>query len=240
MRRRVGDIDRAGRPAGSAASHRGRSAVHGVLEGVGQRLLHQPVDGQLEPAVGGEGWPDARGSTRGPWPLSWSISPSSWSNPGHRDSVGPRHGRVPGGAPRAACGCPRVPRPAVAEPSASPLRRVRVLPAAEAGPVGQRDHHREVVGHDVVHLAGDPGPLGRHRHLGLLVPLPFQALRPIHECPDVGPPGRLCTSRNPVPPPTIPVSSTRASRSSNAAPDSRTRRRPALISSKKTAAPAYA
>ena len=51
-----------------------------------------------------------------------------------------------------------------------PARRV----AGSAAAVGQRHHHGEAVRDDVVHLAGDPGPLGGGGEPGLLVALALQ------------------------------------------------------------------
>jgi hypothetical protein len=45
--------------------------------------------------------------------------------------------------------------------------------------LGQGSHNSEVVGDDVVDLAGDPGTLGRRGERGLLVPLTFQPLRTV-------------------------------------------------------------
>ena len=48
-----------------------------------------------------------------------------------------------------------------------------------AGALGLDDHHRQAVGDDVVHLAGDAGPLGGGGELGLLLALALDPRRPL-------------------------------------------------------------
>ena len=58
-------------------------------------------------------------------------------------------------------------------------RGVRVALDQAAGGAGLDDHHADAVGDDVVHLAGDPGPLLADRQPGLLVAValgPYGAL----------------------------------------------------------------
>ena len=68
-------------------------------------------------------------------------------------------------------------------------RLARVSLGGVGGAVGQRDHHRDIVRHDVVHLPRDPGPFGGRGELGLLVPLPLQPPGPVLRGLEVGAPG---------------------------------------------------
>ena len=58
-------------------------------------------------------------------------------------------------------------------------RGLGILLGGVATAVGLRDDDRERVRDDVVHLARDPGPLGRRRQLGLVVALDLEALGPV-------------------------------------------------------------
>jgi hypothetical protein len=51
---------------------------------------------------------------------------------------------------------------------------------------GQGGHDGEVVGDDIVHLAGDPGAFGGRGERGLLVCLAFQPFRTVLELGEVG------------------------------------------------------
>ena len=55
---------------------------------------------------------------------------------------------------------------------------LRGLASGEHRPVGERDHHRQVVGDDVVHLPRDPGALGGGRDTALLVALELEPRGP--------------------------------------------------------------
>ena len=85
-------------------------------------------------------------------------------------------------------------------PVADTLRMTSVARSGELADAAiaasaQRDHDREVVGDDVVHLAGDPGALGRRGERALLVSLAFQPLGPVVQLGEVGAAGGRSTGR---------------------------------------------
>ena len=76
-------------------------------------------------------------------------------------------------------------------PVSDTLRMTSVAALRRAGRGGDRrlaqgDHDGQVVGDDVVHLAGDPGALGRDGERGLLVSLSFQPVGAVAQLGEVG------------------------------------------------------
>src|ERR1039457_767034 len=69
--------------------------------------------------------------------------------------------------------------------------------SGEAGDaaIAAGDHDGEMVGDDVVHLAGDPGAFSRRGECALLVPLAFQPLSAVVQFGEVGAAGAAATMR---------------------------------------------
>ena len=170
----VGDLQlRSGR--GVAQPHLRAGLRAGVLEGVGERLLHDPVDGQP-----GAGTPGARGA------LAGQLDPDARGADLVDQLVEVVQARLGDQLERG------LRRLAVAEQAEqSPHFRQRLPPRPRdllhrvRGPVGRRgggegravgqgDHDGQVVRDDVVQLPGDAGALGGDRELGLLVAFALQ------------------------------------------------------------------
>ena len=170
--------------------HGGTGACPAMLEGVGQGLLHQPVHGELHPGghVGG-----------GPVDLQRGVQP------GRPDLVDEQIelGQVRDGLKALAGVLPgmlaqHAEQPAGIGQGPAPGGRHRAHdlggPLRGGGRrrdrrIAQGDHDREVMGDDVVHLPGDPGPLGGRGQGPLLIPLAFQAFRAVAQFGQVGPAG---------------------------------------------------
>ena len=152
----------------------------GVLERVGQGLLHDAVGGQVEP--GGQvrrGRRRPGRSRSGRWPRTWAEQRAET-------------GRAPAAAPirsgSLACGPDGRPAPGGARPGpACPpsLDRAERLPGPVRAGVehvarrgGLHDDHAEGVGDDVVELAADPGLLFGDRAGGLELLLAAACARP--------------------------------------------------------------
>ena len=144
-----------------------------VLEGVGQRLLGDAVErelgaGRQRERRPGHGQPRRQsGRPHGGDQLLDVIQAGLRGVPGlgrlAQHAHQPAHlgqGRTPGG------------RHLAHERD----RLARAGPGGVGGAVGERDHHGDIVRHDVVHLPRDPGPFGRGGELRLLVPLIPQPL----------------------------------------------------------------
>ena len=137
----------------------------GVLERVGQRLLDDAVDRQLQ--AGRErrsGLPVSVVAHREARPRGrCSTSSSIWCDPGLRGELA--RGRESRAGRRAAGASRSVPGARCATRCASPAWPARDSCASVARAVGERDHHGDVVGDHVVHLARDPRPLRGGRQL---------------------------------------------------------------------------
>ena len=66
-------------------------------------------------------------------------------------------------------------------------RLVRLAFHHPPGRAGLHPHHADVVGHDVVQLAGDADPLGEHGLAGVLLPLPLELGGPVGQLPLAAP-----------------------------------------------------
>ena len=170
--------------------HRGPGARAAVLEGVGQGLLHQPVHGELHP----------RGHVRGgPVDLQRGVQPGRPDLVDEQIELGQVRDRL-----EALAGVLAGPLAQHAEqpagigqgPAPGGRHRAHDLGGPLRGGgrrrdrrVAQGDHDREVMGDDVVHLPGDPGPLGGRGEGPLLIPLAFQAFRAVAQFGQVGPAG---------------------------------------------------
>ena len=157
----------------TAAQRTRRCARPGVLERVGQRLLDDPVGGQLQ-----SGRQRRRGA---PATLELTGRPAVRTCSSSCVDLG----RCPAAAPaRGSCSSRSTPSSRRISVSAwRPVRdavciatsaRVWSVVHGEARAVGERDHHRQVVRDDVVHLARDAGALGGGRQPALLVALELQ------------------------------------------------------------------
>ena len=158
-----------------------------VLEDIGERLLCDPVDGELDGRRQREPFPGDGPRRR---------------QPGDPDLVDQVVDLGDARLRRARAGVA-----VVAQYAEQPVHLVQCLPSGgrdvfrrgfglfgvgprgERGPVGERDHHRQIVRHDVVHLAGDPGSLARGGDLRLLVPFALGPDRPVLQRSEVRPPG---------------------------------------------------
>ena len=76
-------------------------------------------------------------------------------------------------------------------------RGVRVAPDQAAGGAGLDDHHADAVGDDVVHLAGDPGPLLADRQPGLLVAVALGSYGALLDHLDLFPPRAAAVAEHP-------------------------------------------
>jgi hypothetical protein len=65
------------------------------------------------------------------------------------------------------------------------------------GSVGQGGHHRQVMSNNVVHLSGDPRPLGGGGDEGLLVAVAFQAFSAVAQRVEIGPAGANVQTQHP-------------------------------------------
>ena len=163
----VGDLH-VHRAVGVAEDDLGGCRGPGVLEGVGQRFLHDPVDRELLPlrqpgrvSLHGAGhrqacrpYPVEEGFQVGKAGLRGQVGGPVIVFGQHAEQPAQLAERLPAGAGDRA------------ERLAGSLGGARGgVPAA----VGEADDHRQVVRDDVVHLAGDAGTLGCRRELGLRV-----------------------------------------------------------------------
>jgi hypothetical protein len=162
-----------------AQADRGRGAQAAVLAGVGQRLLHHPVRGQL----GASGQRPGRSvqaerhrHARVPRLLDQLAE---LVQAGQRGQAGPL---VPGAqhAEQAAHLGERL-APGVRDRGQRLGHPIRVGAQHVARPVGLHHHHADVVRDHVVQLAGDPGPLGGRGDQGLLVALALQPGRAVFQ-----------------------------------------------------------
>jgi hypothetical protein len=156
-----------------------------VLHGVGQRLLDDPVDDQLDAG---------RQRSAGPVDLQGHIEAGVAALPhqvGQLLDVGlgqPGRGavRLPQDAHQPPHLTQRAPAGGLDVPDG--LDRPLGIPSDRApGRAGLDHHHAHAVGHDVVQLAGDPAPLLQHRLLGQRVLLALEVGRPVLDGGDVGP-----------------------------------------------------
>jgi hypothetical protein len=76
----VGDLER--QLVFVVAHGHGRARGAGVLEGVGERLLDDPVAGQVDAGGSGTGSPSTLSSTGMPAARTWSTSSSTWARLG--------------------------------------------------------------------------------------------------------------------------------------------------------------
>ena len=133
-----------------------------VLDGVGQRLLDHPVGGQLDPGrAPAAGAPAMASSTGSPAPRPGR--PARPAGPG--PAAGPARGAA---GPAGASGVSRpitcrssaiAARPPASTASSACSGLLRLGGHHLPGRAGLDHHHADVVGHHVVQLAGDPGPL---------------------------------------------------------------------------------
>ena len=157
--------------------HLGAGARAAVLAGVGQRLLHDAVGGQGQPAGQRCGHPLHGERDRQPGGPGLLQQLAELADARQRDHAGTaviaaQH------AEHAAHLGQRLPPGAgdVAQRLPGPFRRAV---QGVGRPVGLHDHHADVVRDHVVQFAGDPGPLGRRGDLRLRVPFPFQPGGPV-------------------------------------------------------------
>jgi hypothetical protein len=151
-----------------------------VLDGVGERLLDDPVGRQVDP-----------GRQRLLGALDHQLDPE----PGPPDLLDQRRHLGQAGLGGEAGGlvavAPQHPeQPAHLDQGLAPGGRDRLEGAGRPGRFGRHrhraglglhHHHADVVGDHVVQLAGDPGALGGHRPAGVLGPVPFQPRGPLLE-----------------------------------------------------------
>ena len=163
---RVGDaqLERLRRPSVSRTSRR-RAAR--VLDRVGQRLLHDAVDGEL----------GARAAAAARVPVTSSVTGRPAARVRSTSSAEP----VERGRRRASGAASSTPRrmsisasasvPAVPDPRRGLLGALRVAGQDPAGAARLDDHHADAVRDHVVHLARDPAPLAGDRLLRLALAL---------------------------------------------------------------------
>ena len=164
----------AARSAPYCDGHLGLAAA-GVLEGVGEPLLHDAVRREVEGARQRDRLTvhlEPHGEPRG----AYVVHQASAGRPA-RDPAGARAGRRP-----AACAPSRRRISASAvRPACSTFCEASPSSVAVRHPVAHRphlqDHHADRVGDDVVELARDPAALLGHRHPGRRLPLPLGAQR---------------------------------------------------------------
>ncbi len=162
------------RPVGVAHRHLGRAAV-AVLERVGQRLLDDPVRGEIHPGrqlarLAGDAYLDRQAGERDPVDERAEPAAATAAGPGRRPRRRPGRGQH-------------------AEQVAQLGHRVaaggldgeeRLLGLVDVGGehlprgAGLDDHQADVVADDVVQFAGDAGALGVDRALGRALPLPLE------------------------------------------------------------------
>ncbi len=168
-------------------AHRGAGTGPAVLEGVGQGLLHQPVHRELH---------SGRQVRRLPADLQRGIQSRGPDPVDERVELAEIRYRLPGLAGVLAGGLAQdAEEPAGigqrgppggrhgAHDVGGPVRRGRRRGDRR---VGQGGHDGEVVGDDVVHLAGDPGAFGGCGKRGLLVLLALQPFRAVVQFGEVG------------------------------------------------------
>ena len=166
----------------------GAGPVAAVLADVGQRLLHDAVRGQLHAAGQRPGLP------RHLEPYGQARAAHLVDEVGELVDAGLRHVL----AARVVAGAQQAEQPAhlgqrLPAGAGDGLQRLLGLVGRGVqdvrGAVRLDDHHRHVVGDHVVQLAGDPGPFGGDRGLGLRLALPVQPGRPLLQLRVVRPPG---------------------------------------------------
>jgi hypothetical protein len=160
-------------------THGGGGARAGVLEGVGQRLLDDPVDaeahagGQVEVAAGLE---VDRQADR-PAVLRELVEPARirLRGPLRAGLVrAAQHAEQPAQLGQ------RLP-PGVGDRAHRVLRHLGIGPDRVSGAVGLHDHHAHRVCDDVVQLTGDARALLAHRELRLLIAFDLQQLQPLFQ-----------------------------------------------------------
>ena len=175
--------------SGSSKSRRTSTTAGrlGVLERVGERLLDDAVDVEAGGAGELEGLPgalerDGEAGAAHPLDERLEIAPGRVGGPGRSRRSPPAAAlAVVAGTVGSSRSTPSMRRMSVRawRPVLDTSRMASAArsgsAACDGGRVGQRHHDLDVVRDDVMHLAGDAGPLGGRGQRGLLVPLDLQA-----------------------------------------------------------------